>query len=230
MNDLERLKELCPPPPGHTPPTVNWHDTEQALGHPLPDDYKHLVETYGPGHFVQFLSLYQPKCPYHALDLERQTRDVNAQLTRHQEVSQQPLPHPPRELQPVGGTDNGDYLFWLKNDPEQPNGWTIAVTGLKDGDWSHFDGNLTAFLVALSQHDTDVSAFPDSLLRQSPSFTPYTTAPEEIEKANRHSNTATAAPVQSQDVRQWARENGYDVPERGRIPADVRKAYDAAHN
>lgn len=31
------------------------------------------------------------------------------------------------------------------------------------------------------------------------------------------------------DVRVWARENGHEVPERGRIPADIREAYDAAH-
>ncbi|UKY54915.1 Lsr2 family DNA-binding protein [Streptomyces inhibens] len=40
----------------------------------------------------------------------------------------------------------------------------------------------------------------------------------------------TAGPVQSQDIREWAWRNGYDAPERGRIPAAVRKAYDAAHN
>ena len=31
------------------------------------------------------------------------------------------------------------------------------------------------------------------------------------------------------DVRAWARENGWDVPERGRVSAEVRQAYDAAH-
>jgi hypothetical protein len=30
-------------------------------------------------------------------------------------------------------------------------------------------------------------------------------------------------------VREWARSNGYDVSDRGRIPATVRQAYDAAH-
>ena len=27
----------------------------------------------------------------------------------------------------------------------------------------------------------------------------------------------------------WAKENGYDVPDRGRVSAEVREAYDAAH-
>ena len=31
------------------------------------------------------------------------------------------------------------------------------------------------------------------------------------------------------EVRSWARENGWEVPERGRVSADVRSAYDAAH-
>ncbi|HLN76902.1 MAG TPA: Lsr2 family protein [Nocardioidaceae bacterium] len=31
------------------------------------------------------------------------------------------------------------------------------------------------------------------------------------------------------DIRRWARENGWDVPERGRVSAEVREAYAAAH-
>ncbi|WP_439111984.1 Lsr2 family DNA-binding protein [Gordonia alkanivorans] len=30
-------------------------------------------------------------------------------------------------------------------------------------------------------------------------------------------------------IREWARENGYDVSDRGRIPADVMDAYAAAN-
>jgi Lsr2 len=39
---------------------------------------------------------------------------------------------------------------------------------------------------------------------------------------------ASAGPTAA-EVRAWARENGWDVPERGRVSADVRSAYDAAH-
>lgn len=31
------------------------------------------------------------------------------------------------------------------------------------------------------------------------------------------------------DIRAWARENGWDVPERGRVSAEVREAYTSAH-
>jgi hypothetical protein len=30
------------------------------------------------------------------------------------------------------------------------------------------------------------------------------------------------------DIREWARANGYEVSDRGRIPADIRAAYEAA--
>lgn len=31
------------------------------------------------------------------------------------------------------------------------------------------------------------------------------------------------------DVREWARSHGYEVSDRGRVPAEVRSAYDAAN-
>ncbi|MDX2565424.1 Lsr2 family protein [Streptomyces sp. TX20-6-3] len=43
---------------------------------------------------------------------------------------------------------------------------------------------------------------------------------------------AQRRPTKSQDtslMREWARENGLEVNERGRVPAAVREAYEAAH-
>jgi nucleoid-associated protein Lsr2 len=33
----------------------------------------------------------------------------------------------------------------------------------------------------------------------------------------------------AKEIRDWARSNGHKVPERGRIPGDVREAFEAAH-
>lgn len=48
--------------------------------------------------------------------------------------------------------------------------------------------------------------------------------------------TATAAdgsakrdPEQTRAIRQWAFDQGYEISERGRIPADIEEAYNAAH-
>ncbi len=43
------------------------------------------------------------------------------------------------------------------------------------------------------------------------------------------SKAAAATGSSAKEVREWARANGHTVPDRGRIPADIREAYEAAH-
>lgn len=43
------------------------------------------------------------------------------------------------------------------------------------------------------------------------------------------SRTTTSNGPSPADIRAWARDNGFDVPERGRVSAEVRDAYAAAH-
>jgi hypothetical protein len=49
----------------------------------------------------------------------------------------------------------------------------------------------------------------------------------------RRARKAAAAPAgngpSAAEIREWARANGHDVPDRGRVSAEVRRAYDAAH-
>lgn len=47
-------------------------------------------------------------------------------------------------------------------------------------------------------------------------------------RGRRTSAPASGGPS-AKEVREWARENGHDVPDRGRVSAEVREAYDAAH-
>ncbi|MFS3127219.1 histone-like nucleoid-structuring protein Lsr2 [Nocardioides sp. Bht2] len=47
-------------------------------------------------------------------------------------------------------------------------------------------------------------------------------------KASGRRPSAAGGPAAS-DVRDWARQNGYELSDRGRVPAEVREAYDAAH-
>jgi hypothetical protein len=35
--------------------------------------------------------------------------------------------------------------------------------------------------------------------------------------------------LSSRDLRAWAKSNGYDVPDRGRVPRSIQDAYDKAH-
>jgi hypothetical protein len=51
-------------------------------------------------------------------------------------------------------------------------------------------------------------------------------------RAARRSNGAASASsdgASAKEIREWARDNGHEVPERGRIPGEVREAFEAAH-
>ena len=47
-------------------------------------------------------------------------------------------------------------------------------------------------------------------------------------RGGRRASAATLGPS-AREVRDWARSNGFKVPDRGRIPADVREAFDKAN-
>lgn len=75
----------------------------------------------------------------------------------------------------------------------------------------------------------EISGRPErNLLRHTPSFAPHTAHPDDVERANRASSAPSTRPVPSDDIRQWARRSGHEVPHRGRIPAAIRQAYDDA--
>jgi hypothetical protein len=48
---------------------------------------------------------------------------------------------------------------------------------------------------------------------------------------NRRGKKITRATIgaDARTVKEWARANGYEVNDRGRVPADIRKAFDAAN-
>ena len=48
-------------------------------------------------------------------------------------------------------------------------------------------------------------------------------------RIRRRAGAAPRTASDTQKVREWARANGYEVSDRGRIPASIREAYDAAN-
>jgi hypothetical protein len=48
-------------------------------------------------------------------------------------------------------------------------------------------------------------------------------------RTNKATRTRTQVGTSAREIRDWARSNGYQVPDRGRIPSDVREAFEAAH-
>ena len=60
---------------------------------------------------------------------------------------------------------------------------------------------------------------------------PYVGHGRKVGAAPRRGRRAAASSdgPSAREIREWARSNGHDVPERGRVSADVRAAYEAAH-
>ena len=45
----------------------------------------------------------------------------------------------------------------------------------------------------------------------------------------RRGSTSSSSGPSARELRDWARSNGYEVSDRGRVPAEVREAFEAAH-
>ena len=62
---------------------------------------------------------------------------------------------------------------------------------------------------------------------------PYIEAGEKVSRSRRSSkrgSASTAGKSSSAEIRAWARDNGMDVPNRGRIPQAVADAWEAANS
>lgn len=57
---------------------------------------------------------------------------------------------------------------------------------------------------------------------------PYLGAATRVGKG-RKSSAGAAKKSNAKEVREWGIQNGYDVPARGRIPAEVQQAFDAVN-
>lgn len=96
-----------------------------------------------------------------------------------------------------------------------------------DLDGASADETITFGLDGVT-YEIDLSTRNAAKLRDS--FAPYVGVARRAQtrQTRRPGRQGTAGPKAS-DVREWARANGYQVSERGRVSAEVRSAYDAAH-
>jgi hypothetical protein len=74
-------------------------------------------------------------------------------------------------------------------------------------------------------NDKNAAALRDALAN-------YVGHARKVSGGSRRGRRSTASPANghsAKEIRDWARSNGHDVPERGRIPGGVRDAFEAAH-
>lgn len=58
---------------------------------------------------------------------------------------------------------------------------------------------------------------------------PFVQAGHRVSGSRKRRSAKSAPASDAAQIREWARANGHTVPDRGRIPAAVRDAYNAAH-
>jgi len=100
-----------------------------------------------------------------------------------------------------------------------------TVLEVGEGETVLFSLDGTAYEIDLT--DGNAAAFREALA-------PYLAAARSISSARSSSGSGGGKRRRTgqQDysaVREWARSNGYQVSERGRVPASVLEAYEAAH-
>ncbi|MGO2746757.1 histone-like nucleoid-structuring protein Lsr2 [Microbacterium sp.] len=98
-----------------------------------------------------------------------------------------------------------------------------TVLGIGEGETIHFSLNNTAYEIDLTTENAD--AFRAAL-------EPYIAGARRAGVTQSRSGAPrkrSAASPETAAIREWARENGHKVSERGRIPASVVEAYRAAH-
>jgi hypothetical protein len=94
------------------------------------------------------------------------------------------------------------------------------------------DGGAAAETVSFgldgSSYEIDLSKRNASKLRGA--LEPYVAGGRKVTPARRRGRgRARAGGPSAAEVRDWARVNGWEVSDRGRVPAEVREAYDSAH-
>ena len=110
---------------------------------------------------------------------------------------------------------------------------TVTRTFLVDDlDGSDDDVNSVSFSLDKKNYEIDLSAANQARLRDKLARFVDAATPLRPQRGRTARTAVKSSPVgreQTQAIREWARTNGYQVSERGRISAVIQKAFDEAH-
>ncbi len=77
------------------------------------------------------------------------------------------------------------------------------------------------------EYEIDLSS--DHVQELHADFTKWIVSARRVGGRARRSSGVPSSAKETAKIRQWARENGHEVSDRGRISAEIREAYAAAH-
>lgn len=139
------------PSPLSSPRQLDWERLEEEIGFPLPDDYREIVESYGPGLFSDFIFIFDAVPDNLNIYIREQDRLAIEALRYLEERGNEVIPFqvsPTSELIGCGRTVNGDMLYWRTRFSDDPNAWTIVGNESRGDEWFEYQGGLDQFLTA----------------------------------------------------------------------------------
>lgn len=109
---------------------------------------------------------------------------------------------------------------------------TVTRTVLVD-DLDGNDNDVETVRFSIDKHDYEIDLSAENAARLRVKLDRFVAAGHEVRQSKRVVRkqvvSGAVSKEQTQAIRRWARENGYQVSERGRIPANFREAFEAAH-
>jgi len=93
------------------------------------------------------------------------------------------------------------------------------------------DGDEAAETVKLSYHgvDYEIDLSARNAAALDGALAPYLEAARRVKPSRRTTPRPSAAAPNPKDVRSWARSEGIQISDRGRVPGDVTRRYQEAH-
>ncbi|MRH93565.1 SMI1/KNR4 family protein [Nocardia sp. SYP-A9097] len=169
---IDDLVRLVPPPANPIHAFGDWGQIEAALGLELPMDFKSLVEFYGVGKFVDFITPLTPFGPRNFLVQSAQKLLDSERPFREENPEQCPYPYYPEPggLLEWAATDNGDRLCWVTDG--EPDTWTVVAWNPRACDYHAHDTGAAAFLHGWLSGLVDTTVFPAYNNTAAPWFEP----------------------------------------------------------
>lgn len=89
-------------------------------------------------------------------------------------------------------------------------------------------GEVGTHVFSLDGVTYEIDLVPENYDRLYEALAPFIDAGRKTGRGKGARRAAAGGPS-AEEIRAWARENGHEVNERGRVPKDVREAFEAAH-
>lgn len=125
----------------------------------LPADHLALIDAYGLGSFVGFLSIHPSA--WVATEGAPWSASERGLHTSHPASYPYPFHPDPGGLLVFGTTDNGDRLYYLTEG--EPDAWKVVLWESRGDEHLVIEGGVTTFLRRWLTRELDVTVFPDPL-------------------------------------------------------------------